>query len=451
MTHPAGESNDGSLRVDFDRRLLLQFRGSVVTSDSGLLAYRELDDALGLSAMAGDLLADARTGKNGRHALVGMLRQSVFGRLAGYEDVNDAERLRQDPAMRWIVGGKAAHGCAASASQMGRFETRWLRAGENLSALTDLSGGWIDRVHARRPPRGILLDMDSSVSPTHGEQENSVWNGHYDCTCYHPLFVFNQFGDLERCALRPGNVHSADGWKDVLDPVVARYRGKVARIYFRADAGFANPDVYEYLEAEGIKYAIRLPANRVLQDRIGYLLTRPVGRPPNHVRRYYANFHYRAASWSKPRRVVAKVEWHPGELYPRVGFIVTNMARRAENVVAFYNKRGTCEQWIKEGKGAIKWTRLSCRSFAANAVRLQLHALAYNLGNFMRTLATPEPISDWSMTTLREKLIKIGAKVVSHARYVAFQMAEVAVPKNLFAEILRMIADLRPPPVTSTA
>ena len=113
------------------------------------------------------------------------------------------------------------------------------------------------------------------------------------------------------------------------------------------------------------------------------------------------------------------------------------MARRAENVAAFYNKRGTCEQWIKEGKGAIKWTRLSCRSFAANAVRLQLHALAYNLGNFLRTLATPEPISDWSMTTLREKLIKIGAKVVSHARYVAFQMAEVAVPKNLFAEILR--------------
>lgn len=170
-----------------------------------------------------------------------------------------------------------------------------------------------------------------------------------------------------------------------------------------------------------------------------------------HVQRFHASFSYRAGSWSRKRRVVAKVEWHPGELYPRVGFIVTNMARPAENVVAFYNKRGTCEQWIKEGKGAIKGTRLCCHSFAANAVRLKLHALAYNLGNFMRTLATPKPISDWSMTTLREKLIKIGAKVVSHARYVAFQMAEVAVPKNLFAEILRMIADLRPPPVTSTA
>src|SRR5262245_19466945 len=130
----------------------------------------------------------------------------------------------------------------------------------------------------------------------------------------------------------------------------------------------AMPEVYELLEAERIKYAIRLPAHQILQHRIGYLLKRPVGRPSNEVRRFHANFTYQAGSWTKPRRVIAKVEWHPGELYPRVGFIVTNLSRPAERVVAFYNKRGTCEQWIKEGKGAIKWTRLSCRTFAANAV-----------------------------------------------------------------------------------
>ena len=137
MAHPAGESESDVVRLNFDRRLMLQFRGSVVTPDAGLLAYRELDDVLGLSAMAGETLADARTGKNGRHALAGLFRQSIFGRLAGYEDVNDAERLRHDPAMRWIVGGKAAHGCAASPSQMGRFETQWLAAGKNLSAMGD--------------------------------------------------------------------------------------------------------------------------------------------------------------------------------------------------------------------------------------------------------------------------------------------------------------------------
>jgi hypothetical protein len=131
---------------------------------------------------------------------------------------------------------------------------------------------------------------------------------------------------------------------------VTRYRGKVTRLYFRADAGFANPEVYEFLEAEGIKYAIRLPANRVLQERIGYLLNRPVGRPSNDVRRSYASFTYQAGSWSRPRWVIAKVEWHPGELYPRVGFIVTNMSRPAENVVAFYNNAARASNGIRRGK-----------------------------------------------------------------------------------------------------
>jgi Transposase DDE domain group 1 len=446
MAYPMGEADKGAPRLNFDRRLMLQFRGSTITSAGGLLAYRELDDTLRLTDTAADTLADARTGKNGRHRLAGLLRQSVFGRLAGYEDVSDAERLCRDPAMRWVVGDRAITGLAASASQMGRFETKWLCRAENLAALADLPGQWIDKVHQRRPPKMIVLDMDSSESPTYGEQEGSAYNGHFGCTCYHPLFVFNQFGDVERCVLRPGNVHSADGWRAVLEPVVARYRGSVKRLYFRGDAAFGNPEMYEYLEVERIGYAIRLPANRLLQDRIGYLLKRPVGRPPHEVRRCYASFSYRAQSWNRSRHVAAKVEWHPGELYPRVGFIVSNLPRSAEGIVAFYNQRGTCEQYIKEGKNAIKWTRLSCRTFAANAVRLQLHALAYNLGNFMRTLALPETVQPWSLTSLREKLIKIGAKVVSRGRYVTFQMAEVAVSRQMFADILLLIARLRAPP-----
>jgi hypothetical protein len=165
------------------------------------------------------------------------------------------------------------------------------------------------------------------------------------------------------------------------------------------------------------------------------------------VRRYYVSFSYQAGSWDRKRRVVAKVEWHPGELYPRVGFIVTNLSRPAERVVAFYNHRGTAEQYIKEGKYAIKWTRLSCRKFRNNEVRLQLHALAYNLGNFMRTLALPKEVEHWSLTTLREKLVKIGAKVVRHGRYVTFQLAEVTVSKSLFQKILALIDDLRRSPV----
>ena len=240
--------------------------------------------------------AAARTGKNGWHRMTVLFRQSVFGRLGGYEDVNDAERLGRDPAMRWIVGGKAVERQAASTSQMGRFETELLASDANVEVLTDVNGVWIDRVHDRRPPKMIILDMDSSVSPTHGEQEGTAYNGHFGCTCYHPLFLFNQFGDLERCSLRPGNVHSADGWRIVLEPVVARYRERKLRRYFRADAAFAKPEIYEFLEAEGFLYAVRLPTNPILQKSIAHLLTRPVGRPPNHVRRYYARFSYQAGS-----------------------------------------------------------------------------------------------------------------------------------------------------------
>ena len=212
MAYPMGEARLGPLRVGFDRRIKLEFHGARITSDGGLLAYGELDDAFGLTDVAITQLFDGRRGKNTRHKLGGLFRQSVFGRLAGYEDVNDAERLALDPAMRAIVGREGLDRAAASSSQMGRFETEWLATDANLAALTDLSGAWIDRVHERKPPRTIILDMDSSESPTHGEQEGSVWNGHFGCTCYHPLFLFNQFGDLERCLLRPGNVHSAEDW-----------------------------------------------------------------------------------------------------------------------------------------------------------------------------------------------------------------------------------------------
>ena len=418
--NPAGEEETGPLRLHFDRTVKLAFCGSSISSGGGLLLHRELDDALGLTDAAADLIADPRVGKNGRHHLCGLLRQSLFSRLAGYEDVNDADRLRRDPVMRQLVGGRAVKRGAASASAMGRFETEMLARPENLAVLADLPGRWIDAVHDRQPPKVVTLDMDSSESPVHGDQEGSAWNGHFQLKCLHPLFVFNQFGDLERCALRPGNVHSAHGWKGVLKPVLARYstkaRPSITRRRFRADAAFAIPALFDLLEAEGWDYAIRIKGNPKLHERISWLAGRGPGRPPHHVVRRYTSFHYRAKSWSKARRVVAKVELHPGELFPRVGFIVTNRSLPNERVLAFYNDRGTAEQHIKEGKYALKWTRLSCMRFEANAVRLQLHALAYNLANFLRTLATPEAIETWSLTSLRERVVKTGVRLVRHGR-----------------------------------
>ena len=352
--------------------------------------------------------------------------------------------------MRHVVGGRAAllgkH--AASASEVGRFETETLSTKSNLTALMHLSGQWIDAVHRRQPLKQLILDMDSSVSETYGRQEGTAYNGHFECTCYHPLFLFNQFGDLEWAMLRRGNHASAKFWRRVLLPVIERYRHLSIPKFFRGDGAFANPALYRLLEEEGYRYAIRLKANAVLEREIEYLLTRPVGRPSHRPKVFYHSFQYQAKSWRQARRVVAKVEWHQGELFPRVGFIVTNLTWRSKRVVKFYNGRGTAEQWIKEGKNAVQWTKLSCRTFRDNQARLQLFALAYNLGNFLRRLALPKPVQHWSLTTLREKLIKIGAKVTRHAKYVTFQLAEVAVTRHLFAAILNRIARLAiPPPV----
>src|SRR5512135_3892522 len=242
-----GDCQTGPLRPQFDRRLRLEFHGAKVTSDAGLLAYREFDDALDLTDSAAAELQDTRTGQNSRHSLTALLRQSIYSRLAGYEDLNDAERLRVDPALRTVVGGRARDSTAASTSEMARFETETLTTKHNLNQLMDLSGQWIDRAHQHRKLTKIILDMDSSVSETYGYQQGSAYNGHFGCTCYHPLFVFNQFGDLERVMLRRGNHHSAKFWRRVLLPVIARYRDLKIPKFFRGDAAFASPKLMELL------------------------------------------------------------------------------------------------------------------------------------------------------------------------------------------------------------
>ena len=402
-----GERQEQPFELSFNGRLRVDFQGSRVTSDGGLLLVRELDERLGFGELIERHLTDGR-GKNTQLPLTDLVRQSVYSRLAGYEDVNDAERLSQDPAFRLIGSEKVLERGAALTSRLQSFETELLTQAENLAGLAALNRELVAKGEAIDSRRRVVLDMDSTEIRVYGRQEQSAYNGHFESTCYHPLLLFNGDGDCLAAKLRPGNVASADGWEELLLPEIDRQQAQGREVVSRGDAAFARPEVYEAHEARQVKYAIRLPANANLERKITELLKRPAGRPSHKPVVRYKSFLYQAASWTRARRVVAKVEFHFGELFPRVGFIVTNFQTSSRAVVRFYNKRGTAEQWIKEGKQAVAMTRLSCHRFRANEVRLWLSVIAYNLGNLWRRLALPAAVANWSLTSLQQRLVKTG-------------------------------------------
>jgi len=440
-----GERQNQPFQLSFNGSLKVDFQGSRVTSDGGLILVRELDERLGFGDLMARHLTDSRRGKNTQLPMADLLRQSVYSRLAGYEDMNDAERLSQDPTFRLIGSEKIWERGAALTSRLQTFETEMLAEEGNFAGLARLNRELIGKAEAIHWQYRTVLDMDSTEIPVYGEQAQSAYNGHFESTCYHPLLLFNREGDCLAAKLRPGNVHSAEGWEELLLPEIERQQRMGKEVAFRADAAFAKPEIYEALEERGVKYAIRIPSNHNLERDITELLPRPVGRPSEKPLVEYKGFLYQAESWKTARRVVAKVEHHPGELFPRVGFMVTNLTLPSRAVVRFYNKRGTAEQWIKEGKQAVKMTRLSCHRFRSNEVRLWLSVIAYNLGNLWRRLVLPQRIGNWSLTSLQQRLVKTGGRLVKHARYYWLWLAESHLTRRLFASMLGRIAGLSLP------
>ena len=221
-------------------------------------------------------------------------------------------------------------------------------------------------------------------------------------------------------------------------PEIERQHAKGRRVVVRADAAFAKPEIYEALETRGVQYAIRIPANKNLEgDRRCPVSSGGAAQP--HVARPVQKFHYQAESWATPRWIVVKVEHHMGELFPRVGFIVTNLPLSNRAVVRFYSKRGTAEQWIKEGKQAAHWTRLSYHRFRANEIRLHLSVLAYNLEHLWWRLVLPKRIERWSLTSLQQRLVKTGGHLAKHARYYWLLLAESHLTRRLFGSMLQRI------------
>ena len=349
----------------------------------------------------------------------------VYSRLAGYEDMNDAVRRSQDPTFRLIGSEKIWERGAALTSRLQSFETALLTQETHIKGLAAINRELIAKAEALDALQRGVLDMDSTEIPVYGQQEQRAYNGHFESTCYHPLWLFNREGDGLAATLRSGNVQSAEGWEELLLPEIERRQTRGKEVVLRADAAFAKPEIDEALEKRGVKYAIRIPANESLEGDIAELLTRPVGRPSHKPVVCYKSVLYQAASWKPARRVVAKVEFHFGELFPRVGFIVTNLETESRAVLRFYNKRGTAAQWIKEVEQAVRMTRLSGHRFRSNEVRLWLSLIAYNLGNLWRRLVLPRRNESWSLTSLQQRLVKTGGRLIKHAQTIGYSWQSV--------------------------
>src|SRR6202051_253770 len=245
---PVGETQKRPFQLSFNSSLRVDFQGARVTSDGGLILVRELDERLGLSELMERHLTDSRRGKNTQLPMADLFRQSVYSRLAGYEDVNDAERLSQDPTFRLIGSEKTWDRGAALTSRLQSFETELLAEPENLAGLRTINRELIAKAEAIDSPQRVVLDIDSTEIPVYGNQEQSAYNGHFESTCFHPLLLFNREGDCLAAKLRPGNVHSADDWEELLLPEIARQQKHGKEVVVRADAGFAKPGTYEALE-----------------------------------------------------------------------------------------------------------------------------------------------------------------------------------------------------------
>src|SRR6516164_2471878 len=293
--HLMGEKQNRPFQLSFNPSLKVDFQGSRVTSDGGLILVRESDERLGFSELIGQHLTDSRA-KNTQLPLADLLRQSIYSRMAGYEDVNDAERLAQDPTFRLIGSEKIWERGAALTSRLQSFETELLTQEKNLAGLAAINRELIAKVETADSPQRVVLDMDSTKIPVNGRQEQSSYNGHFESTCYHPLLMFNGEGDCVAAKLRPGNVHSAQDWDQVLLPEMEWQQKLGKEVVFRADAAFAKPEIYAALEERGAKYVVRIPVNDSLERDIAELLGRPVGRPSHKPVVWYKGFLYQAAS-----------------------------------------------------------------------------------------------------------------------------------------------------------
>lgn len=413
-----GEENYNIIQPEFNKKIKIKFCDKKESSDGGLLAIRELDERLGLVEGLVRRIKDKRNGKLIKYKMKELIRQRLYQIIAGYEDCDDADMLKKDPLLCKVTDREEE---VSSQPTMSRLEEEMLAGEENFKVLEEGNLEWAIKYYKIKGIKRVDLHIDSSEDEVHGKQEGSAYNGHFGEVCYHPIFLIDNYGGILKGKLRGGNVWSAEGAVEFIEPVIKRLKEEGIKIRVIGDAAFAYPGMYELCEREKITYYFRLKSNDVLERKLNkYIVRRPRVRG-KRIR--YKSFMYKAGKWDRNRRVVVKIEWREGEIFPETNFIITNSTEIRRKVYYRYNQRGIAEQRIGEGKRTIKWDRLSCHEFRANEVRLQLYILSYNLLNLFREICFCKEDPQWSMERIRLRIIKVGTRFLERSRYLWFYFA----------------------------
>ena len=418
------------------RDLTVTFNGGEITTDGGLLLVREFDEKIGFTQGFSDLIADPRNPFLIVHPQVELIRQRLYQIIAGYEDCNDATRLRHDAIFKAIAGRKPEEDPIGSQPTLSRLENRI-----GPGVCWQLAEYFVRTFIATRkePPARITLELDPSDVPTYGHQQLTFFHGFYDQHMYFPMFLCDaQSGLLLAPVLRKGNAGPTEGIFGILPRVLQMLRNAWPhiRIDVRFDSGFATPELLNWLEEESIPYAIGMGPNKVL-ERLSAPFVKSVqaefeqtGKP----QRRFTTLRYAADTWDHKRRIIVKCEVTSRGTNVRY-VIVTRRGRSADLYDWYVQRGGTIENYIKELKIGFQGDRLSCESFMANQFRLVLHTAAYNLMLLFREHTGIPEVQEARIQTLRIKLIKVGGRVRQTVRRIWIDLSSTWPFQNLFRSV----------------
>lgn len=427
-----------------DREIRLDFEGGQITSDAGLVVLREFDERIGFTKSVAARLHDGRQPSYLRHDIKQLIIQRLYGIVAGYEDQNGAQRLRHDGLFQ-LIAGKAELGQElGSQSSLSRLENAV--SPSEVGALNDLLTDTFIRSQTKPPV--IILEADSTDDPAHGQQQLIAFNGFHNQYMYHPLLIHEGIsGCILGTFLRPGNAHAAENVLSALEPIVRRLKTAFAHatILLRADAGFAAPRLHDFCERHTIGFTIAIGANEAFRNQAETLMQQAVRQfqATGEKARLYAQFAHRARTWRTHLRMLIKAE--AGAEGTNLRFVVTNRPGDPGHLFGFYEGRGQAENYIKELKNQFKVDRLSCPRFEANAFRLALFALAYQLITLFRSCLSDPQLRKAQIDTLRVKLFKVGALVKHTTRRCWLHLSSGWAYQDLLKDAIRDVGALTAP------